>query len=211
MAVLLEFANVLFRKSALEFHVRGGVDALSRLRLPNLAEDDYLVRVGFMSTSEAEALLSDIEVLGMPLAAMQENAVLLQWGILPYPAWLSVGVVDDRAACWLAGTPPGPLVLSEHTRTLLCPDLTEAGVLDAMSAIANVSRAGPDSNGAHALVTCTRGEAMVELRTLMTASRKLLVVLDRVLARRLQRVLDVALLDDLAERLRAMGAQSLDG
>src|SRR5690242_14912761 len=98
MAVGIEFANVILRKSAMEEHVPGGVDTIAQLSLPNFAEDEHLVRIGFMSTAEAIALMQQIEDLAATPIVPGKAVAIVQWEDLPYPAWLTVGVVDNDTA-----------------------------------------------------------------------------------------------------------------
>ncbi|WP_437720123.1 hypothetical protein [Sorangium sp. So ce861] len=207
MAVAIEFANVILRKSALERHVPGGIDALAQRPLPNLVEDEHLVRVGFMSTSDGEALISEVAALASPSFGPEGDVALVQWNVLPYPAWLTVGVVDDSAACWLAGTPPGPVAHPDHSTILLCSGITETQVLEALRAAADVSRAEPDASG-DVRLTCGRDGALVDVRLLKGADR-VMVMLDRRLSRRGHRVADLALLNALAEALRTRGGSIL--
>ncbi len=46
MAILLEFINVIIRKNSAEKIVPGGLDGFAHLDLPNLTEDEHLMRVG---------------------------------------------------------------------------------------------------------------------------------------------------------------------
>ncbi|WP_437852280.1 hypothetical protein [Sorangium sp. So ce363] len=116
------------------------------------------MRIGFMLTSDDEALMSKVEALALPSFGLEGNVALIQWNVLPYPAWLTVGVVDENAVCWLTGMPPGPVVHSDHSRILLCSSITEIRVLEVLRAAADVSRAEPDANGDIRL-TCGRDDA----------------------------------------------------
>jgi hypothetical protein len=203
MAVGIEFANVILRKSAMEQHVAGGVDAIAQLSLPNFAEDEHLVRIGFMSTVEAIALMQQIEDFAAPPVAPGEAVTIVQWGDLPYPAWLTVGVVDDETACWLAGTPPGPVVRSEGTRALLCFGVAEGNLLELLRSVAEVPHAEAGANG-DVCLTCVRNDALVEVR-LLEAGDRAIVLVDRKFSRRRQRADDLGLADDLIGALLDRG------
>lgn len=207
MAVVVEHASVILCKSAVEQHVPGGVDAIAQLRLPNLAEDEYLVRVGFMSTAEADRLMAEVEALASPSLAQEPNVALLQWNSLPAPAWLSVGLVDERSACWLAGTPPGPLVDGDGSRVLVCAGITEARVLAALREAGEISRVARVEEGTARLI-CSRGDALIDVQ-LWEGDGRVGVVLDRRLSRRRTRLADLALAGEIIEALRAVGAQLL--
>lgn len=202
MAVVLEFASVILRKSAVERDIPGGLDAVTQLSLPNLAEDEHLLRVGFMSTSEAAALISSIVALGS-----RDGLALVQWGVLPHPEWISVGMVDDQAACWLAGTPPGALARVEQNRMLLCFGITEARILESLGAIARIARSERVADGDLQLAFA-RDDALIDVRVMADEAR-CAIMLDRQPARRRCRAVDVALLDDLTGVLSALGAQPL--
>ena len=120
MAVELEFVSVIIRKAALTEKFPGGIDAFAATELPNYVEDNHLVRVGFMSISEACNLTNSLKEFGIDCndKMQSEMAVVLYDS---YPKWLSVGLIDGSASCWLAGREPGHLVNCTNGFLLGCP------------------------------------------------------------------------------------------
>lgn len=203
MAVLLEFANVVLRKDVIEQHMPGGVDAVARLGLPNISEDEHLVRVGYMATSEAESLLDRLVAAGLPQALLDVGAVVVQSSDMP-PGWLEMGMVDDQAACWLAGESPGRLApfthsvllqLSHASPAAVCSGLRQAGF-----ELASDGRADPDT------FTLDRGDAHARVAVISRDGDGVLVLIERELARRAQHAIDSQLIDSLAATLVSLGA-----
>ena len=102
MALAIEFANVIARKGPVAAVWPGGLDALAADH-PSFIEDATLVRVGFMDTREADAL---VEQLGVGIDAV----AVVQRHVTP-PEWLIVCEISGEVAVWLSGEPPGPLVV----------------------------------------------------------------------------------------------------
>lgn len=82
MAVELEFASVIVRKSALERTHPGGIDGFVRRALPNFVEDDLLVRVAYMSTGEASELIEELAHAGIA----RHDMALVQGDAAPRPS-----------------------------------------------------------------------------------------------------------------------------
>src|SRR5262249_30380298 len=118
LALYIECFNVIVRKPAVERDFPGGLDGFARQHLPNLAEDNHLLRVGFMSGSEASECISELEVAG--LDAGSDIAVVVEVD-RPLPPWLRAGRIDGHRACWASGHPPGELIWPEPGFLLRCP------------------------------------------------------------------------------------------
>jgi hypothetical protein len=106
MAIALEFVNVILRKPVLEQQYPGGVEALIQLQIPNFVEDEHLVRIGYMSTREADDLMYALSTAGLSLAV----CAAMITSTSETPDWLMVGEVDHQFACWLANEPAGKVV-----------------------------------------------------------------------------------------------------
>lgn len=206
MAIEVEFVNVILRKSALERHLPGGVDDLAQRPLANFAEDEHLVRIGFMSTFEALTLISEVEALAAPAFRFDGNAAIIEWEARPYPAWLSVGMIEDYPACWLASAPPGARVQLDRGMVVSCSGATEHDVMEWLSAAVPLSRAEPDADG-DLWLTYTRDDALVDVR-LLEVDDGVFAMLRRRLSRRRQRDADLGLAGDLIEALREHGGHA---
>ena len=120
VAVEVEFANVIIRKSALDAKYPGGLDAFAVTELPNYIEDDNLVRVGFMSTGEAFDLADGLTHHGLSFDdTTQSDIAVVQHNSCP--DWLTTGSLEDSVGCWLAGNDSGPLVRCTNGFLLRCP------------------------------------------------------------------------------------------
>jgi hypothetical protein len=64
LAVAIEFVNVIVRTFAVKSRFPGGVDGFARQNLSNRIEDEHLLRVGFMSGSEASDFVFELEAPG---------------------------------------------------------------------------------------------------------------------------------------------------
>ena len=66
MAVLVEGISVLIRKDSIQNKIPDG-DARFRLLIPNstFCEDDQLARVGFLSPTEVEAFIDELQNVGL--------------------------------------------------------------------------------------------------------------------------------------------------
>lgn len=192
VAIEIEFANVIVRKTALERCYPTDIDAFI-LSLANFMEDDHLVRVGFMTTGEAVALVDELLRKGLSpteVALVQDEAA---------PTWLDVDQIDHHRCCWLRGEPPGIVVrLTDDAFGLGLP-------LDAR--IDEIVRTrGATLDGAR----CTRGEAEIELQVLENEPSRMLIVMGRrERARRAQASSDRTLLSDVMSALNAAGARRL--
>ncbi|TWU11915.1 hypothetical protein CA54_07270 [Symmachiella macrocystis] len=143
MAVEIEFANVIIRKSAIEAKYPGGLDGFAESDLPNYIEDDTLVRVGFMSTGEAHNLAGHLSQHGLTLnETAQSDVAVVQ--VDSIPDWLTIGPVDNSIGCWLIGTDPGSLIKGTNGFLLCCPrDLFDRLELVLESISAEVERSEP--------------------------------------------------------------------
>lgn len=202
MAVILEFANVILRKRAVDDALPGGTNALVGFGIPNISEDDHLLRVGFMATAEAERLIEMVVDRGFPTERLRENVSIIQWSVLPYPGWLEVGVVDNLPACWLAGIPPGRVASHVHSAVV---SFTGPNSVDILAALREscVLRSVPRP-GAEAFVA-ERGDACIELAVIARDDGLLVVLIDRVIARRPLWTVDAQLFEDVTARLIARG------
>lgn len=120
MAVEVEFANVIIRKTALDTKYPGGLDAFAMTELPNYIEDDHLVRVGFMSTGAAYDLAGGLAQHGLSFDDSKQSEIAVVQ-LNSCPDWLTIGQLQDTAGCWLAGSDPGPLVRCTNGFLLRCP------------------------------------------------------------------------------------------
>ncbi|NOU29755.1 MAG: hypothetical protein HOO96_17760 [Polyangiaceae bacterium] len=209
MAVVLEFANVVVRKAQLEAHVAGGVDLVLASQPPNFSEDEHLVRVGFMSTAEAVALVDYLVRAGLPQTAVPETVAIVQLADQPYPTWLEVGPVDEHAAAWLAGSTPGKVALFRSAAVLVLPAGASSEVHPVLEASGATVREAHVSAGADAELLVERGEARLAARILLRPDGSALVLLDRPLARAAHAAASAALLEDACAALVASGATLL--
>lgn len=212
MAVALEFVNVVVRKAAVECLFPGGLDGFARQDLPNLTEDDYLLRVGYMSGGEALDLASRLEAAGLRHTGSDDASDLaVIWDGAPVPAWLTVGAVGGYWACWASDQPAGELALPEPGFLLRCT----RQVYDSLPEI--VRRCGADAqpvgSGSEpwvlARVRCVRAGAEVTVEVIGDGDGLSPVAISgwRQLARRACFHADVALIRDLDAALRDAGAE----
>lgn len=210
MAVVLEFANVLIRKAQLEAHLPGGVDLVLASQPPNFTEDEHLVRVGFMSTAEAVALVDRLVRAGLPESAVPETVSVVQFAELPYPSWLEVGPVDEHVAAWLAGSSPGKVAPFRSAAILVLPVGASSEVLPVLEASGATVREVDASAGTDAELLVERGEAArLTARILARPDGSTLVLLDRPLVRVAHAAASAALLEDACAGLVARGATLL--
>jgi hypothetical protein len=208
MAVAIEFANVIVRRAAVERAFPGGLDGFARQDLANLTEDDYLLRVGFISTREADNFAAALEAAG--LKAKDDLAVIRSVG--EPPPWLSVGEIDGRIACWLSGHPPGAVAQAEPGFLVRCAS-ADSGWLAEVARSCGVELAesaqGP-APGEPRRLMCLRGDAEIVLEIFQGKERDVLWI-RRQPARRRQLRDDIALLQALKSCLLQAGAKELDG
>ena len=217
MALVTEFVNVIVRKSAVETRFPGGLDAFARQDLPNLAEDDHLLRVGFMSTRDALSFVSRLKIAGLrPTDAGPDSDVaVLSGDDHPVPPWLSVGRVGGRAACWASGFPPGEPAAPEPGFLLRCPravydslhELVRRCGADLLQPAADADPAPSDAEPGPAL-RCVRGDAEAIIYVIAPPEAGSPVALwgSRHIARRAESRADAALIRDLASVLTDAGA-----
>ncbi len=133
MAIEIEFVNVIVRKSAIERCFPGGLDAFVRQDIPNYLEDEHILRVGFMSTREAEELAEKLVSTGVKFDSTRDSeiAIVLTDSV---PVWLECGNVDGRYACWLAGTRAGDCKRISLGIALRCPRAIYDSIADVATA-----------------------------------------------------------------------------
>jgi hypothetical protein len=110
MAVPIEFCTAVFLKEQLSARFPGGLDALYAFcDSATYLEDDHLVRISFVATSDALALVDRIvervgTEVGEPLVfAIVDHSVTSA----NLPPWLSVGDVAGTLCAWISATSPG--------------------------------------------------------------------------------------------------------
>lgn len=204
MAVPLEFCCAVFRKDRIAANFPGGLDAFFTFcDAPTYLEDDNLIRVSFMTTSEAYALVNrTVEQLS---AGPQESfAAVVDLSVAPanLPAWLGVGDIDDSRCAWLAGSPPGAVKAGVRCFTarffcvpfdLFVDRLAELGVSVA------------DSSTATDVTFCRQG-ARVDAVIGIDDDRNLFGILTQLPATRSASVVEHnLLLDDIQASLEALG------
>lgn len=204
MAVLLEFANVILRKSAIESSLPGGVDTLLAFDVANISEDNHLFRIGFMSTSEVDLCIGLLVERGFPADLVPDNVASVQWSVEPHPHWLETGLIEDVSAAWLRGTAPGAVAKSTFIAILCVPAADRPAILEALGECCCLVGAtvGPSRES----FIAERAEARVNVVLLVRDDGDTLVHLDREITRRGHWATDAQLLEDLMNRLVAIGA-----
>lgn len=212
MALAIEFINVIVRKSAVERCFPGGLDSFARQDLANLAEDDHLLRVGFMGTDDALAFVAELEAAGLRYRRMESGSdIAVVWDGSAVPSWLTVGQVGGYHACWASEYPPGELVWPEPGFILRCP----RGVYDSLADVvrpcgATIQEIGVGVEpGTVSKLRCRRQGAEIIIDVFGECEGDSPVALwgCRQLARRKQFGADVALIRDLVSLLTQAGAQ----
>lgn len=212
MAVALESVNVIARKAAVERAFPGGTDGFARQDLPNLTEDDHLVRVGFMSGGEASRFVSALEAAGLRYAGAEPGGdIAVVWDGGDLPPWLAAGAVGGRWGCWASDHPAGELARPEPGFLLRCP----RPVFHALPDL--VGRCGaelvPAADGAEpgllARLLCVRGEAEIPIEAVGEVDGDSPAGLAgwRRFTRRTHLAADVALIRDLVATLQLAGAE----
>jgi hypothetical protein len=209
LAIALEFVNVIARKSAVEAKYAGGLDAFARQELANYMEDEHLLRVGFMSTSEAFAFVGELQAAGLRYS---EDMAVITGDTSEVPSWLTVEECEGRGACWLSGQPAGGLIDFETGMLLRCRSF--ATVAEIVRVLCGngaevrervVAAEGRDS----VVLDCGRGDARIEVEVFTdpTSGRLTGVWARRDLTRRTSMGIDVALLRDVESLLVSAGAE----
>ena len=165
MAVEIEFANVIVRKSALVAKYPGGLDAFAASGLPNYIEDEHLVRVGFMSSDEASDLAEGLTLHGLSFNENElSDIAIVQHD--SHPDWLTIGPFNDAMGCWLTGTTNGQLVRFSNGFLLRCSRSMFDGLEKVTASIGvKVVRFAPGPEGQkdfNQVVHFTRGIACIE-------------------------------------------------
>lgn len=214
MAIAIEFVNVIVRKSAAERKYPGGLDGLARLDLGNYLEDDYLVRVGFMSTGDAIGFAEQLEAAGLRLSEDGESDIaVITWSDAERPPWLSVGDCEGRAACWLGDCAPGKLVDVDPCMMLRWAPPILPSVEDVVRILrqggAEVRERAPNTEEpSTVLLDCSREGAQIEVEVFKDSdSGRMGVGGRRNLARRVSIEPDQALIRDLKAALLSAGVE----
>jgi hypothetical protein len=212
VAIALEFLSVIIRKESLECKYPGGINAFVRQNLPNFLEDSHLIRVGFMSTRDADELVSMLVKAGFVSSdePSSDLAIVSKWE-QPNCPWLTIGEHDGFTACWLANEPPGDLVEIVLDLLIRMPREVYARIGEiATECGAHLTTAtAPPNPPCDALLVCWRGEAKIELDVFGNPTSDLTVGLwgrwDHL--RRKYRE-DTTLMRDLRDRLVQAGAET---
>jgi hypothetical protein len=202
LAVAIEFVNVIVRKAAVESRFPGGLDGFARQDLPNLTEDDHLLRVGFMSGSDAFGFVSELEAAGLD---GESDIAVVVGSDSAVPPWLSAGLIDGHPACWASNFPAGEVAWPELGFMFRCP----RAVYELLPALIRQcgAEAHQDTIGVApetlARLRCIRGDAEITIEVFGRLEGDAPVGLwgRRQLARRAQFRADVALIRDLTSLL----------
>jgi hypothetical protein len=110
MAVALEFANAVFKKSALEQKHPGGLEGFFQRYKPfKILFDDFLVVVSFLSTAEADHF---VQSLSEGAFEGGEDYTVLEQGADAEVDWLETKTSEGTRAAWLKGEIPGDIIKS---------------------------------------------------------------------------------------------------
>ncbi len=112
MAVPIEFCTAVFLKEQISARFPDGLDGLFLFCDSDAyLEDDYLVRISFMATGDAIALVDRIADRLKAVAAEPLVFAIVDHSVTPknLPPWLSVGNVAGTHSAWFTGMPPGPV------------------------------------------------------------------------------------------------------
>lgn len=204
MAVFLEFVNVIVQKAAVARDFPGGLDGFAQQKLANLTEDEYLFRVGFMSTSEALEFVEQLESAGLKSTETTSPIAVIDNEERRVP-WLTIGECDGyEYTCWMSAYPPGELALPEPGFLIKCSlsDSDWRESIEQCGAELLPIEEDPD------MWRCTRGEAEL---VLSVAKRENSVVfwVQRKPSRRLQFKADVGLLRALHNELKKISTLRL--
>jgi hypothetical protein len=215
LAIALQFVNVIVRRSAIERQYPGGLDGFARQDLANHLEDEYLVRVGFMSTRDADGFVNELEAAGLRCSNQGESDVAIWHGFggAP-PPWLTVGECEGREACWLSDGPPGKLVDLDPLMLLRLPAAAFPSLADVVRVLreegAEVRERSVLLEGkAATILDCARGDARIEVEVIQDtdSGRPAGLWGRRDLSRRTSIEVDQMLMRDLTSALVRGGAQ----
>ena len=211
MAVAIEFVNVIVRKAAVERSFPDGLDGFARQDIGNLTEDDLLLRVGYMSTSDAYNLVAELEAAGLRFDEKDPGSdIAVVWGSCEPPPWLSVGAVNGHWACWASDHPPGELAVPEPGFLLRCSREVYRSLSEVVQrcGVKLVPRDGDAEPAVLERLRCVRGEAELDLTIVGDRDADTPVGLMgwRQPARRAYFHADVALIRDLVAVLQDAGA-----
>lgn len=212
MAVEIEFANVVIRKAALAANYPGGLDAFAATDLPNYIEDEHLVRVGFMSTREADSLAESLTEHGLSYdASNQADVAIVQHDSCP--CWLSTGVVGNTLACWLTRTDAGTVIKCTMGFVLRCPLILYDEIEELVTTIGiTIRRSAPPLQDRHYfddVLHISRGNALLAGSVAKIESKGIVGLwVTRDVSRRQYCVEDVQLVEELESLLLANGADN---
>lgn len=213
LAIVIEFVNVIVRKSSVEDKYPGGLDQFVRQELCNYVEDEHLVRVGFMSGRDAFGFVKEMEVAGLRYSddPLSDIAVITR-SDPAVPSWLTVGECEGYSACWLGGNPPGKLVELDPGMLLRCRAFATVGEIVRVLGRAHAEvreRTGAAECSDSIVLECERGAARIEVEVLKDANsgRPVGVWGRRDLKRRTCFAGDIELMKDLTSALRNAGAE----
>jgi hypothetical protein len=113
MAVAIKFNNVVARQAAVAAKLAGVLPpAAPDLPLSPLADAHLLIWPALMDAVSPQRIARGLQAAGLRHGYDDhaDFAVVTPGFPESYPAWLEVGHVGTRRACWLKGTDPGALI-----------------------------------------------------------------------------------------------------
>ena len=216
MAVVIQFENVIVRKSAAEQKYPGGLAGIARLDLANYLEDEHLVRIGFMSTREADDFANELATAGLRYSYDNDSDIaVIPWANEATPPWLSVGECGGREACWLRGDSPGKLIDFDPSMIFRWPTRVYPSVEDVVRVLrkcecdVDVQECGQSAEAPATIVLkCARKVAQIEVEVFKDSDNgcSIGVWCRRTLARMTFIDVDQALMRDLNAALVSAGA-----
>lgn len=166
-----------------------------------------------MSTRDAFGFVTELEVEGLRFHELEPNsdiAVIIVGSESALPAWISVGPINGRLACWASDYPTGELVRPEPGFLLRCPRSAYDSLAELFSQCgAEVHEATPAEPTDFVLLRCVREDAEIMIEVIGKDDGDGPVGLwgRRQLSRRTQFRADVTLIRDLVAVLRQAGAE----
>lgn len=207
VAIALEFANVIIRKSMLDREHPDGIEAMLCLDLPNFVEDQHLLRVGYMSTREAVDLINTLSASGVDTASYA--ALITSESDLP--GWLTAGIIDGRFACWLSGEIPGTVVEFIPGFLLRCPRQLYRQIDELLRShdISLNRSSGLSADSSLEMLVCYRGQSLLKVEVIGDHNGSHIGLWgQRDFRRRAQAVEDIALSQEIKRLLIEHGAEN---